>query len=108
MPVILMPASWIWMIACLAASLACALCAGPLPARGEEKAEPKALRSFELLDNDRVAFVGNAFFEREQRNSYLETLIAAYDAGKHAVPVGYRRRHAEIQFAESQQPIRGT
>jgi nucleoside-diphosphate-sugar epimerase len=39
---------------------------------------------------------------------YLETLVAAYDAGKHAVPVGYRRRHAEVQFAESQQPIQGS
>ena len=37
---------------------------------------------------------------------YLEALLAAYDATKHPVPVGYRRRHAEIHFAESHQPIR--
>jgi hypothetical protein len=39
---------------------------------------------------------------------YLEALVTAYDASKHPVPVGYRRRHAEIQFAESHQPIRGS
>ena len=31
---------------------------------------------FELRDNDRVAFVGNTFFEREHAHSYLETLLA--------------------------------
>ena len=30
---------------------------------------------FELLDGDRVAFVGNTFFEREQTHSYLETTL---------------------------------
>ena len=65
------------LISCLAASLlAGVLFAAPLPASGDEKADLKTFRSFELLDNDRVAFVGNAFFEREQRYSYLETLLA--------------------------------
>ena len=31
---------------------------------------------FELRDGDRVAFIGNTFFEREQAHSYLETLLA--------------------------------
>jgi lysophospholipase L1-like esterase len=31
---------------------------------------------FELRDGDRVAFLGNTFFEREQAYSYLETLLA--------------------------------
>ena len=31
---------------------------------------------FELRDNDRVAFLGNTFFEREHAHSYLETLLA--------------------------------
>jgi lysophospholipase L1-like esterase len=31
---------------------------------------------FELRDGDRVAFLGNTFFEREQQHSYLETLLA--------------------------------
>ena len=32
---------------------------------------------FELRDGDRVAFLGNTFFEREQVYSYLETLLAS-------------------------------
>ena len=32
---------------------------------------------FELRDGDRVAFLGNTFFEREQSYSYLETLLAS-------------------------------
>jgi lysophospholipase L1-like esterase len=32
---------------------------------------------FELRDGDRVAFLGNTFFEREQAYSYLETLLAS-------------------------------
>ncbi len=39
-------------------------------------------------------------------DAYLETLVAYYEANKPSVPVGYRRRNAEIQFAESQQPTR--
>ena len=31
---------------------------------------------FELRDSDRVAFLGNTFFEREHAHSYLETLLA--------------------------------
>ena len=32
---------------------------------------------FELHDGDRVAFIGNTFFEREQAHGYLETVLAA-------------------------------
>ena len=32
---------------------------------------------FELRDGDRVAFIGNTFFEREQGHSYLETLLVS-------------------------------
>ena len=32
---------------------------------------------FELRQGDRVAFIGNTFFEREQAHAYLETLLAA-------------------------------
>jgi lysophospholipase L1-like esterase len=57
------------------------LCTGTLPARAQEpaaksKAPAKTSSPFELLDGDRVAFVGNAFLEREQKYSYLETLLA--------------------------------
>lgn len=38
---------------------------------------PRTFPPFELLDGDRVAYIGNAFFEREQRHSYLETLLIA-------------------------------
>lgn len=38
--------------------------------------------------------------------TYLETLTLYYDRNKPSVPVGYRRRNAELQFAESQQPTR--
>jgi len=38
-------------------------------------AEPKP---FELLDGDRVAFVGNTFFERDLGHNYLETLLTAH------------------------------
>ena len=43
-----------------------------------EKSTGKNLPRFELLDGDRVAFIGNAFFEREQQYSYLETLLATH------------------------------
>jgi len=43
-----------------------------LPARAAPPAE-----KFELRDGDRVAFLGNTFFEREQAYSYLETLLAS-------------------------------
>jgi lysophospholipase L1-like esterase len=42
-----------------------------VPAQAAPPAE-----KFELRDGDRVAFVGNTFFEREQSHSYLETLLA--------------------------------
>jgi lysophospholipase L1-like esterase len=44
---------------------------GATPARGQNA-------PFELRDGDRVAFVGNTFFEREQAHSYLETLLATH------------------------------
>jgi lysophospholipase L1-like esterase len=44
--------------------------AAPL-SRGAPPAE-----KLELRDGDRVAFLGNTFFEREQSHSYLETLLA--------------------------------
>jgi lysophospholipase L1-like esterase len=53
------------------------LCTGALAARAEEPAKSKSA-PFELLDGDRVAFVGNAFLEREQKYSYLETLLATH------------------------------
>ena len=37
--------------------------------------EPKE-KSFELLDGDRVLFLGNSFFERALEYGYLETAIA--------------------------------
>jgi lysophospholipase L1-like esterase len=40
------------------------------------RAAPPA-EKFELRDGDRVAFLGNTFFEREQTYSYLETLLAS-------------------------------
>ena len=40
------------------------------------RAAPPA-EKFELRDGDRVAFLGNTFFEREQAHSYLETLLAS-------------------------------
>lgn len=43
-----------------------------LSAAAAPPAEP-----FELRDGDRVAFLGNTFFEREQAYSYLETLLAS-------------------------------
>jgi lysophospholipase L1-like esterase len=44
-------------------------------AQQQPASPPRTLPPFELLDNDRVAFIGNAFFEREPRYSYLETLL---------------------------------
>jgi lysophospholipase L1-like esterase len=44
----------------------------PLGARAAPPAE-----KFELRDGDRVAFLGNTFFEREQAYSYLETMLAS-------------------------------
>ena len=44
----------------------------PAPAQEQRK----ETRPFELLDGDRVAFVGNAFLEREQKYAYVETLLA--------------------------------
>ena len=52
------------------------LLTGATKARAEEPAGSKPAAPFELLDGDRVAFVGNAFLEREQTYSYLETLLA--------------------------------
>ena len=49
------------------------LCLAPALFAG---AAPPA-EQFELRDGDRVAFLGNTFFEREQAYSYLETLLAS-------------------------------
>ena len=46
-----------------------------LPALAAPAAPPA--EKFELRDGDRVAFLGNTFFEREQAYSYLETLLAS-------------------------------
>jgi lysophospholipase L1-like esterase len=60
-----------------AASLLLALCVcAPAAVAQQQKDAPKKFPPFELLDKDRVAFVGNAFFEREQKYSYIETLLA--------------------------------
>jgi lysophospholipase L1-like esterase len=56
--------------------------AGSPPARADEPAGPKTPPPFELLDGDRVAFVGNAFLEREQKYGYLETLLATRWPGR--------------------------
>jgi lysophospholipase L1-like esterase len=60
----------------LFALLLLALCAAPPAARANQQSpSPPNATPFELLDGDRVAFIGNAFFEREQKYSYLETLL---------------------------------
>ena len=46
-----------------------------LPALASVAAPPA--EKFELRDGDRVAFLGNTFFEREQAYAYLETLLAS-------------------------------
>ena len=38
---------------------------------------PGAVKPFELVDGDRVLFVGNTFFERDLRYNHLETALAA-------------------------------
>jgi lysophospholipase L1-like esterase len=63
--------------ATILAPLLLALCL-PLSALGQQEPHAKKLPPFELLDGDRVAFVGNAFLEREQKYSYLETLLATH------------------------------
>ena len=40
---------------------------------------------FELRDGDRVAFLGNTFFEREQAHSHLETLLASRFPGRNVI-----------------------
>ena len=54
----------------VAAVLLSIACAATLPAAPSSE-------KFDLRDGDRVAFVGNTFFEREQTHSYLETLLAS-------------------------------
>ena len=49
----------------------CAVLSLALPSAAAPPAE-----TFELRDGDRVALLGNTFFEREQSHSYLETLLA--------------------------------
>jgi lysophospholipase L1-like esterase len=47
----------------------------PAPTRAQQQPSAPGAIPFELLDGDRVAFIGNAFFEREQKYSYLETVL---------------------------------
>ncbi len=46
------------------------------PARAADAAQPPA-KGFELLDGDRVVFVGGTFFEREAKWGYIETALSS-------------------------------
>jgi lysophospholipase L1-like esterase len=51
-----------------------AFCSLLLPATSSRADDP---RPFELLDGDRVVFIGNTFIERDQVYGYLETMLTA-------------------------------
>jgi hypothetical protein len=59
----------------------CLLAVAPLlasPARaGEPAATQPAAKPFELLDGDRVVFLGGTFFEREAKWGYIETALTS-------------------------------
>ncbi len=52
-------------------------------AKSDKLAPAKSvLRKFELVDGDRVVFIGNTFFEREGRYGYIETMLTARYPGR--------------------------